>query len=194
MELLGFFERVRGLKELKRTGWVIKGVKSPESVADHSFMLAVLAYAYSRRLGLKTDKCVKMALLHDICEAYSGDIPSRIRAKDRTMPDRMKKKLEEEGLKKVTSLLPKSMSDEIRGLWKELDVRKTREAKLVRDLDKLEMCMQALAYSKAEKRAKERKKFAEFFEDGEKNIKTRQIRSVFRRLQAEFLRGAKRGC
>jgi putative hydrolase of HD superfamily len=185
-DILEFARKVAGLKRLKRTGWVIKGVKSPESVAEHSFMLAILAYAYSKKLGLNTNKCVKMALVHDLCEAYSGDIPSRMRARDKPMPDSSKKRLELHGLNKITSLLPKNQAGEIRSLWKEFEARKSRESKLVKDLDKLEMCMQALEYAKSGKNPKARKKFAEFFEDGEKNIRTPEIRKAFKKILRDF--------
>ena len=184
-DVLEFAKKVSELKKLKRTGWVIKGVKDPESVADHSFMLSVLAYVCSKELGLETDKCVRMALVHDMCEVYSGDIPNRMRKKDKPMPDGMKRKLEEAGLKRITAALPEGLADEIRGLWKELEARESGEARLVKDLDKLEMCMQALEYAKAAK-AKDRKKFAEFFEDGKLNIKTPEMKRIFSKMHAEF--------
>ncbi len=180
MDLLEFAKKVRELKELKRTGWIEKGVRDPESVADHSFMLAVLAYVYSKKLGLDTDKCVKMALLHDICEVYSGDIPDKVRDEDQPVPDSEKKKLEERGLKKMISLLPEDFAKEIYGLWKEFEARETKEARLVKDLDKLEMCMQAGEYSK------KYKNMEEFFEDGNLNIKTPEMRKLFERIYGKF--------
>jgi putative hydrolase of HD superfamily len=180
MDLLDFAKKVRELKGLKRSGWIEKGVRDPESVADHSFMLAVLAYLYSKKLGLDTDKCVKMALLHDICEVYSGDIPDKIRDEDQPVPDSEKKKLEEQGLEKLISLLPEDLAKEIHDLWKEFEARETKEAKLVKDLDKLEMCMQALEYSK------NYENLEEFFEDGNLNIKTPEIRKLFEKVYGEF--------
>lgn len=44
----------------------------PESVADHSYRAAVLAMALPP--GLDRDRCVKMALLHDLAESMVGDI------------------------------------------------------------------------------------------------------------------------
>jgi 5'-deoxynucleotidase YfbR-like HD superfamily hydrolase len=182
MDLLEFAEKVRELKNIKRTGWIIKGVKEPESVADHSFMLAVLAYVYSKKLGLDAGKAVKMALIHDMCEACCGDIPDIVRDEDRTVPVAKKKELEAKGMKKMLALLPEETSNEMRVLWKEFDERKTKEAKLVRDLDKLDMCMQALQYAKKHGSAK----FAEFFEDGKLNIKTQEIKAVFGKIHSEY--------
>jgi len=182
MDLLDFAAKVSELKRLKRAGWILKGVKAPESVADHSFMLAVLAYVYAKQTGLDSGRCVKLALVHDLCEAYSGDIPSRIRKKDRTMPGKMKKKLEEEGMKKIVALLPDGTAKEITGLWKEFEEQKTKEAQLIRDLDKLEMCMQALAYATTNPGTD----FSEFFEDGRQNIQTPEMKKVFGKILGEF--------
>jgi putative hydrolase of HD superfamily len=182
MDLLAFVEKVAELKRLKRTGWVIKRIADPESVADHSFSLALMAYVYSKKFGLNSGRCVKMALVHDICEVYAGDIPSRVRDEDKPVPDARKKELEENGLKKLIALLPKEFADEIYGLWLEFEARSTKEARLVKDLDKLEMCMQALGYAKTNPEVD----LGEFFEDGRLNIKTPEIRKVFSKIHAEF--------
>jgi putative hydrolase of HD superfamily len=180
LELLGFAEKVSELKCIKRTGWVRRKVREPESVADHSFMVTVLACFYSKKFGMNSGKCIKMALLHDICEVYAGDIPYRIKSGTRERKLKMKK--EREGLKRIISLLPRGKGKEILSLWNEWEKQKSKEARLVRDLDKLEMCMQALRY--AEKYGKA--KFAEFFEDGRKNIKTRDIKKIFLELYERF--------
>ncbi|MCX6817261.1 MAG: HD domain-containing protein [Candidatus Aenigmarchaeota archaeon] len=175
--------KARELKRLKRTGWVLKNVAAPESVADHSFMLAVMSYLYAKKLNLNADRCVKMALVHDLGEAFSGDIPDRINDRDRTMPREEKRKREAAGMRKTLSRLPLAQAKEMRGLWKEFVARKTKEAQLVKDLDKLEMCMQALEYARKDKN---KKKFAEFFEDGEQNIATPEIRAAFSKVRADF--------
>ena len=149
-------------------------------MADHSFMLAVLAYIYSKKFGLDTDKCVKIALTHDICEVYSGDIPDKVRDEDQPVPDSRKRELEREGTKKIISLLPEDFASEIYGLWEEFETRETPEAKLVKDLDKLEMCMQAKEYSE------KYRNMEEFFEDGNLNIKTPEMRKIFEKIYGEF--------
>jgi putative hydrolase of HD superfamily len=149
-------------------------------------MLSVLAYIYSKKLGMDTEKCAKMALVHDIGEAFSGDIPDRVRGEERSVPLAKKRKLEADGMEKMLALLPAAEANEIRGLWEEFCTRKTKEAQLVRDLDKLEMCMQALEYAKNERNAGARRKFAEFFEDGALNIRTPNIRKVFEKVHAGF--------
>ena len=180
MNLPDFAKKVSELKRVKRTGWVLKGIRDPESVADHSFMLAILAYLYSKKLGLDSDKAVKMALIHDMCEAYCGDIADKVRNEDQVVTDERKRELEREGMRKIVSLLPDDFAKEIYGLWEDFECRKSEEAKLVKDLDKFEMCMQALEYSK------KYKGLEEFFEDGRLNIKTPEIRKAFEKISREF--------
>jgi putative hydrolases of HD superfamily len=54
------------LKELKRTGWVESEVSDPESVADHSYRVALLTMVLSDKEGLDTLKAVRISLLHDL--------------------------------------------------------------------------------------------------------------------------------
>ena len=71
---------IRDLLRLKRTpraGWFRVGVDRPESVADHSFSLALLAWRLARETpGLDANRVVLMALLHDFPEARLTDIPN----------------------------------------------------------------------------------------------------------------------
>lgn len=64
------------LKNLPRTGWVI--AKAPyESVADHSFGVAVIALALARMEGLSgKDEALllRRSLFHDLHEARLGDL------------------------------------------------------------------------------------------------------------------------
>jgi len=182
MDLLDFAKKVRELKDLKRTGWVQRGVSDPESVADHSFMLAILAYVYSKKMGLDSEKAVKMALIHDICEAYCGDIADRLRDEDQVVPDSKKSEMEREGMKKIVSFLPGDLASEIQDLWEDFENRKSKESELVKDLDKLDMCMQAKEYSKK----LEKSRLEEFFEVAERDIKTPEIRKVFEKIFREF--------
>ncbi len=181
MNLLDFVREVRRLKEVKRKGWTLRGVRNPESVADHSFMLAILAYVYSRKLGLDSEKATKMALIHDICEVYTGDIATRMREDEQEVGNEEKVKREREGMEKLISLLPGEISEEIRLLWEEFLSCKTREAKLVKDLDRVEMCIQALDYAE-----REGGDFEEFFEFAKKEIETAEIKKLFEVVYTEF--------
>src|SRR3989338_2226951 len=73
--LIEFFQNAGKLKNIKRTGWKLMGIKNPESVAEHSFRLAVMAFALAPRFGLDAEKCAVLALIHDLPEALAGDTP-----------------------------------------------------------------------------------------------------------------------
>ena len=182
MDLIEFAERVRGLKNIKRKGWAVLGVKGEhESVADHSFMLAILVYIYSRKMGLDTDKAIRMALLHDLCEVYTKDIVTRLREEDQEMSNKEKKALEREGMEELISGLPRGISKEMRSLWEEFEGRESPEAKLVKDLDSLEMIIQASYHRK-----RNDGDLQEFFDVADREIKTPEIREAFEKMRAEL--------
>src|SRR5436309_8629270 len=61
------------LKEVRRKGWVDRGVPDAESVADHSYRVALLAWALARRRGLDAERAMLIGLVHDLAEAELGD-------------------------------------------------------------------------------------------------------------------------
>ena len=69
-----FLFEISKLKRIPRTGWVFMGVKNPETVAEHSFRLAVASWIFAHKKGLNPGKAIKIALAHDLCEVYAGDI------------------------------------------------------------------------------------------------------------------------
>ncbi|KAA0001413.1 MAG: HD domain-containing protein [Thermoplasmata archaeon] len=62
------------LKGIKRKGWLRIGIEKVESVACHSYRVAFLAMLIGDALNLNVEKMLKMALLHDLAEATTGDI------------------------------------------------------------------------------------------------------------------------
>ncbi len=74
MDIIRFFSKIRKLKEIERSGWVVSGVKKPESVADHSFGVALLVMLLGKNKNIDLEKALKMALIHDLGEAITGDI------------------------------------------------------------------------------------------------------------------------
>ncbi|RSH79109.1 uncharacterized protein EHS24_001147 [Apiotrichum porosum] len=91
-----------------------------------------------------------MALVHDLAEAYVGDITPL-----EGVPSHVKFELEEQAMK---SFLNEMLSgdgnaqarDRFRSLWYEYEARETPEAKLVKDLDRLELIVQAVEYEKSQ--------------------------------------------
>ncbi|KAL7530850.1 hypothetical protein ACHAWF_005267 [Thalassiosira exigua] len=138
-----FFALTRALKTTRRTGWVMSGVREAESIADHMYRMSLMAMVASfSGAALDTDRCIKLALIHDLAEARVGDITPHCGVSDGD-----KHAMELEAMERVRELLgPALGGDEMRALWKEYEEGATEEARLLKDLDKIEMIMQAQEY------------------------------------------------
>ncbi len=138
-----FLTLTRSLKTTKRTGWVMRGVHHPESIADHMYRMSLMAMVASFSNGaVDTNKCIKLALIHDLAEAKVGDITPHCGVSDDD-----KYNLELSTMEEIRSMLGSTMGgDEIIALWKEYEEGCTEEAKLLKDLDKIEMILQAQEY------------------------------------------------
>jgi putative hydrolase of HD superfamily len=146
MNLPEFYKTVKKLKEIRRAGWLERGVKDAESVADHSFMVAVLCSAFPKQ-GIDKDKAVKMALFHDLAESKIGDLITKEHWKEGgSITTEEKNKKEEKALKEILSHLEEKKEKEIFNIWKEFEEGETNEAKFVNDMDTLERTLQALDY------------------------------------------------
>ncbi len=140
--LQAYFE-LNHLKQLYRQGWLKRGIPKErcESVADHSFGVAILALwlGKSEYPKLDLEKVLCMALLHDVGEVYAGDIvPS-----DGVNADE-KYNLEQEAVHHILGKLPDG--DWFCQIWEEFEAGETPEARLVKQLDRLEMGLQAAIY------------------------------------------------
>ncbi|MEM5793079.1 MAG: HD domain-containing protein [Candidatus Aenigmatarchaeota archaeon] len=182
MEFLDFVSEIGKLKDIERTGWKIRGVKKPESVSDHSFRVAILVLLYSNRLDLDGNKCLKMALLHDIQEVYTGDIATRFKEEDQIISNIEKRRMESEGFEKLISKLPMNHGKELKDIWEEFFNQETDEARFVNDMDKIEMVLQALEYF--EKGGM--KDADEFFRTAENSIKTDIGRKLLEYLKERY--------
>ena len=141
---IDFLTIARGLKTTKRTGWVKQEVPDVESVADHSWRISLMAMIASGNdnNSVDTNKCIKMALVHDLAESTVGDITPHCGVSDED-----KHQLELDAINHMTTKLGNMLGgDEILSLWKEYEEGTTEEARLVKDLDKLEMILQAQEY------------------------------------------------
>jgi 5'-deoxynucleotidase YfbR-like HD superfamily hydrolase len=146
MNIKEFYHTVRKLKDIERAGWVERGVKNPESVSDHSFMVTLLCMILPKE-GIDREKAIKMALVHDLVESVAGDMITKEHWEmGGTITKEEKSKKEEQALKRILLHLPEKNSKEIFDLWKEADEEKTTEAKFVKDVDIAEMIMQAYNY------------------------------------------------
>lgn len=107
-----------------------------ESVAEHSWRAALTAYFLKDEFPeADLEKVMTMCLIHDLGEAFTGDIPSF----DKTKEDEER---EEKLLYEWIDTLPAPYSEEMRSLFEEMAERKTLEAKLFKAIDGMEAVIQ----------------------------------------------------
>ena len=168
--IVDFFYLVSELKKVSRKGWKVKvGIEYPESVADHSFVTAIMAMIISDGTDLDQEKTIKMALMHDLAESLIGDF----------MPDeisREQKRIAElDAMKEILSTLPVNLSKSCDDIWQEYIQEKSREATFVHDVDKLEMVVQAAKYSSE---GFSEQKLQLFVESARSEIKSKEILAI----------------
>lgn len=130
------------LKDEARRGWVQHGVSAPESVAAHSWGTAYLCLLFAEAAGVDRDHAVVIAVLHDLAEAETGDFAARLYSGDRETSEADKRRLEEHAMAR---LLPPKLAP-LRDLWQEYETRANPTARFVRDMNLIDMCLQALRY------------------------------------------------
>jgi putative hydrolase of HD superfamily len=129
------------LADLPRTGWLMRGVRPCESIADHSFGVALVTMLLvdgerARGGSVDGERALRMALVHDAPEAKLGDVPMPVKspALDRALSD------------VEAALVRALLGDEAAALWSELERAESVEARIVRVADKAHMLLKALVY------------------------------------------------
>lgn len=110
-----------------------------DSSADHSWRLAVMVFLLASELKLDVDveKSMKIALVHDLAEALTGDIDARD-IKNQKVTKAEKQEREMAAMEKICGTLPAERGEEIYNLWEEYQQKETKEAKFINALDKIE--------------------------------------------------------
>jgi len=171
---MGLFAQAGRLKSEPRRGWVKKlKVKDPESVADHSYRTALMAMVLSDSWGLDTGKAVRMALLHDLPEAMVGDAMPEERSGE------PKVALETGAMRDLLKGLPPRLRARYEALWSEFVAGESEEARLVRQLDKLEMAIQASEYVGA---GYDNEVAKEFFASARREVKDARLVALLREI------------
>ena len=134
-----FHKKAEKLKIATRHSWLTDASRQ-ESVAEHSWMLTLLALLLSDQIDTRVDllKVLKMLIVHDLAEAVTGDIP----AHEVSARQDHKQEAERSAFKSLVENLSEEKSREIIGLWEEFEERKTPEAQFANSLDKVEAVMQ----------------------------------------------------
>lgn len=170
------------LKDVKRTGWQIYNVEDPETVASHSWSVATLTMMHLPE-DLDENKALKIALIHDIGEAKIGDIPYRAE-KDYGREDKEEQELE------AVKNLSESLNKELLDLWKEYEDRESIEAKFVKDMDLIDMCLQALKYESEDRYEgnpeTDFEGLDEFFETSRDRFNTEKGLELFDKIEQKY--------
>lgn len=174
MDLIKFGEYIGRLKGLNRTGWIRYGVPNPESVAEHSFRTTIFAMVLSKEYGQDQLKAIKLALIDDIGEAIIGDVVAEKGGKVNNTVLKRKLFQERKALQRIFSLVG---YNEAVSLFDELETNTTAEAKLVRQIDRLEMVLQAKEYEDKYKLDLE-----EFYQSGFARIKDKKLIKILEKL------------
>lgn len=133
-EFLQILHTAEKLKDTPRHCLTSKG--RVESVAEHSWRLSLMAFLLRGEFPeLDTDRVIKMCLIHDLGECFTGDIP----AFQKTDAHREK---EDSLLDSWVRSLPENVSGDMAALYKEMNAMETPEARLYKALDKMEALIQ----------------------------------------------------
>ena len=167
------YYRLMRLKRLYRQGWLKRGVPAElcESVAEHSFGTALLALLLAAPSGASStpvdgSRAALIALVHELGEAYAGDITPVD-----GISDEEKTRLERESIQRALKGHPDL--DWFVALWEEFEAGSSPEARFVRELDRLEMGLQA-ALQKAEGHSG----MTEFFESARRRVVEPRLRAI----------------
>lgn len=164
-----FFEFAQ-LKNLYRQGWLKRDISKLdcETVADHSFSVALLGYlmAEEYRPDLDSQRVMKLGLFHELGEIYAGDTTPQDNV---SIEDKSAR--EYASVRKVFPHI--STSEKYVSIWREYENKLTPEAKFVGDIDKLEMALQANLYERLNYQGLD-----EFFIDVQQKIKSTELKHV----------------
>lgn len=137
-EMIRLLNRGERLEALPRTGWIFAGVIAPESVAAHSYNVTLVVLWLATHLGADVGKAVQMAILHDLAESETTDLPKPIKDK---MP----------GIKALESAITieilQGMPD-AHGIYQEYEAGISLEAKIVKAADTIQMIAKACQYQR----------------------------------------------
>ncbi len=107
-----------------------------ESVAEHSWMMTLMAFFMRDEFPeANMDKVIRMCIIHDLGECFTGDIPTFEKNQDH-------EQTEKNLLYNWVRSLPKEYEVEMRELYEEMEERKTAEAQIYKAIDGLEALIQ----------------------------------------------------
>ena len=133
-ELLDALQIAERLKDATRHCYTKNGRR--ESVAEHSWMMTLMAYFMKDEFPeVDMDKVIRMCIIHDLGECFTGDVPTFDKTK-------VHEENEEKLLYSWVRTLPENYANEMIALYEEMAERKTIESKIYKAIDGLEALIQ----------------------------------------------------
>jgi putative hydrolase of HD superfamily len=132
---LAFFRAAEALKDTMRSGHTSGG--RPESTAEHSWRLCLMALTLEPELGATIDvaRLIRLLIVHDLGEAIGGDVPAPDQRGDKSARERR-------DLLTLLDPLPAAARAPLLALWDEYAAMATPEARIAKGLDRLETVLQ----------------------------------------------------
>lgn len=167
MPIADFLFEAATLKRLKRTGWQVLGDNN-ESIAEHSFMVAVIGFILAKKLKANLNQVLLMALFHDFTESRIGDIYK--------LADLYVKADVLKAANHAYASLPDG-ADLVK-ITREYEEEKSLEAKIVHDADTLALCLELKQLmEKGNTHAKE------WFYANKKALKLKESKIIFEEIE-----------
>ncbi len=139
-DLLDLLLEVQVLDRLPRTGFLMRGVRDAESISEHSFQVTFLVWLLAERIdGIDRARAMELALLHDLPELRTGDLPL---TSSRFLRPDAKRDVEIEAATDILgAAAPRALE-----LLEEYRQAETPEARLVKACDKLQLMIKVSVY------------------------------------------------
>ncbi len=163
-QFVGFQEKIHILQGLHRTGWVMRGVPNPETVASHSWRVALMAIQKEsdlKTMNVDINRIIEMCLLHDVAESVVGDIVPEHEQQGQKISKAEKKLLE---MNAIDDFSEQYDFPKLKTLFNEYENQETIESQIVKNLDKIDMLLQAYEYLENNPELTDLNKFMEFNE------------------------------
>lgn len=177
------------LKDERRTGWQLRGIEDPETVAAHSWGVSLLCLAFADAAGVDADRALRLAVVHDLAEAETGDAPTRAEPAAEALDPDEKERRERAAMDELAAPFPG-----VRAAWEEYEAHETPEARFVKEMDLIDMCLQALAYERGDRYDPDAEapafeshdRLDEFFATAEARLRTPLGRALFEAIERRY--------
>lgn len=168
-EILKFFFEMGQLSRVKREGWRLLGMETPESIADHSLRAAQIGWVLAKLEGYKDpNEVAAMLVFHDIGETRIGDIHK--------LANRYITADEAAAVREQVSRLGDA-GDDILNLWHQIEDKNTEAGIIAKDADLLELAVRAREYME-----RGYADASEWFEAARQRLKTKSAKDLLEQL------------